>query len=252
VGKPAKVLNAPPAVASLLPEFLRLTDLGRKTVKVPSFSEGISVRDFHSPLDSQERTLWIRQIIKADLPRFAELWWGLYDGGQRSDVWYFTPDPSQTEKKMLSNYEIVDASRAGNGAVALRIQGSMFRPRGAWWIVGKVLTFAASDAGLVFSHVRNAFGFFKGYDLGDTPSTIDISTERELLGRLEGRTFIAVPKKVLRECRFREPQMDESWTFSWEELERTALCVTIKPGVKTTFRAFNEPSFIERGGGSRQ
>ncbi len=247
VGRPAEVLNAPPAVASLLPEFLRVTDLGRKTVKVRSFSEGLSVCDFHLPLDSQGRTLWIRQIIKADLPRFAELWWGLYDRGKRSDVWYFIPTPQFTENKILSNYEIVDASKAGNGAVVLRIQGSQFLSQGAWSIVGKVLTFSASDAGLAFSYVRNAFGLFKGYDTGDEPSTIDISTEQERQGGLEGRTFIAVPERVLRECRVRDPATDDNWEFSWKELERAALCVTKKPGVKRTFRGFDEPSFIERG-----
>jgi hypothetical protein len=116
--------------------------------------------------------------------------------------------------------------------------------------VGKVLTFSASDAGLAFSYVRNAFGFFKGYDLGKSPATIDISTEQELHGRLQGRTFIAVSKRVLRECKFREPRTDENWNLSWEELERAALCVAKKPGAKTTFRAFDESSFVERGGRS--
>ena len=247
VGRPAEVLNAPTTVASFLPELLRLTDLSRETAHATSLPEGLNVRDFHLPLDSRESDLWIRQIVYADHPRIVKLWWGLYDRGQRSDVWYFIPDPSQTENKVLSNYEIVDVLRAGNGAVALRIQGSMFRPQGAWSVMGKVLTISTSDAGLVFSRVCNAFGFFQGYD-----SRIDISTERELKGRFEERTFIAVPERVLRECKFRDPQMDENWKFSWEELEGTALCVTKKPGVKTTFRALDEPSFIERGARSRQ
>jgi len=252
VGRPAEVLNAPTAVASLLPELLRSTGLNRETVNATSLPEGLNVSNFHLPLDSQKRDLWIRQIVYNDHPRIAKLWWGLYDRGQRSDVWYFIPDPSQTENKILSNCEIVDASRAGNSAVVLRIQGSMFRPQGAWLVVGKVLTFSTSDAGLAFSHVCNAFGFFQGYDLGDASSTIDISTERPLQGRMEGRTFVAVPKRVLRECGFRDPRTDENWKFSWEELERSALCVTKKPGVKTTFRALDEPSFIERGGRSRE
>jgi len=128
----------------------------------------------------------------------------------------------------------------------------VFRPQGAWSVMGKVLTFSTSDADLVFSRVCNAFGFFQGYALGDAPSRIDISTERELKGRFEERTFIAVPERLLRECKFRDPQMDENWKFSWKELERIALCVTKKPGVKTTFRSLDKPSFIERGGQSRE
>jgi hypothetical protein len=250
VGRAAVALDAPPGVASLLPEILRLTDRG--TINATSLSEGLNVCDFHLPFDSQEIDLWIRQIVYADHPRIAKLWLALYDRGRRRDIWYFIPDPSRTENKTLSNYEIVDASRTNNGEVALRIQGSMFRPQGAWWIVGKVLTFSPSDAGLVFSHVCNTFEFFHGYDLGDVPPAIDISTERELKGRFEERTFFAIPKEVLRECKFRDPLTDENWKFSWEELEGVALCVTKRPGAKTTFRALNEPSFIERGGRSRE
>jgi hypothetical protein len=250
VGRAGSTLDAPPVIASVLPDVLRLAD--REAINAASLPEGINVRDFHVPLNSQERDLWIRQIVYDRGLRIAKLWWALYDRGQRSDVWYFIPNPSKNENKILLNYEIMDASTAGNGTVALRIKGSMFRPQGAWSIVGKVITFSTSDAGLVFSHVCNAFGFFQGYDIGDGIPPIDISTERELKGRFEDRTYVSVPKEVLRECKFRDPLENESWEFSWDELERVALCVTKEPGVKTTFRSFNEPSFIERGGRSSE
>ncbi len=82
VGKPTGVLNVPTAAASLLPEFLRLTELDRRRVNAPSLPEGLNLYDFHLPLDSRESNLWIRQIVYADHPRIAKLWWALYDRGQ--------------------------------------------------------------------------------------------------------------------------------------------------------------------------
>ncbi len=248
IGWSAGALNAPAVVTSFLPELLRIGDVNRETGDAKGVPEGVDVRDFLLPAESQGRKLWIRQIIYADHPRVAKLWWALYDSGERSDVWYFIPDPSQTESKVLSNYEIVDTSTDGERSVALRIQGTMIRPQGAWWVVGKVFTFSTSNVGLTFSHVCNAFGFFQGYDKSNARSAIDISTERELKVRFEERIFTGVPKSVLKECKFQGPQTDENWSFSWQGLERAALCVTGKPGAKTRFRAFNEPSFIERAG----
>lgn len=80
VEKPAEVLNAPPVVASLLPEFLRLTELN--TRNAPSLPGGLNLHDFHLSSDSKESNLWIRQIVYADHPRIAKLWWALYDRGQ--------------------------------------------------------------------------------------------------------------------------------------------------------------------------
>ena len=60
--------------------------------------------------------------------------------------------------------------------------------------------------------------------------------------------FISKREKALRKCGFQDPLIDPRHMLSWRELERVALCITQKPGAKRSSRAFNEPSFIERGG----
>ncbi len=240
VGKPGEALDAPPAVASLLPKLLRESDFSRKPISI----EGFNVRDFRLPSELWGRKLWLRQIIDLGHPRITELWWALYDHERRSDVWYFSP-LTQTKDKILSNYEIKDVSTAGKDSVVLRIQGSMFRPGGAWWEVGKVLTFSASEDGLTFSRVRNAFGFFHGYDPGNEYT---VSTEQESRGRFEERTFISKQENTLRRCGSPDPLVDGEPKLSWRELERVALCITRRPSAKRSSRAFKEPSFVERGG----
>jgi hypothetical protein len=241
VGKPGTALDASPVVASLLPELLRESDFSRK----PMSPEEYIVRDFRLPSGSWGRKLWLRQIVDFRHPRIFELWWALYDHERRSDVWYFRP---LIGDKILSNYEIKDVSTVGKGSIILRIQGSMYRPGGAWWEVGKVLTFLESEDGLTFSRVRNAFGFFHGYDLGNEPASFTVSTEKESRGRFEERTFITKQEKALRKCGFQDPLMVERQNLPWRVLERVALCITQRPGAKRSSRAFNEPSVIERGG----
>jgi hypothetical protein len=242
VGEPGAVLDASPVVASLLPELLRESDFSRK----PMSPEEYNVRDFRLPSGSWGRKLWLRQIVDFSHLRIHKLWWALYDDERRSDVWYFEPLPQ--DGKILSNYEIENVSTAGKGSVVLLVRGSMYRPGGAWWEVGKVFTFLGSEDGLTFSRVRNAFGFFQGYDLGNEPASIDVSTEKESRGRFEERTFTTKQEKALRKCGFQHPAMVVGPDLSWRELERVALCITQKPSAKRSSRAFNEPSFIERGG----
>jgi hypothetical protein len=242
VGEPGAALDASPVVASLLPELLRDSDFSRK----PMSPEEYNVRDFRLPSGSWGRKLWLRQIVDFSHLRINKLWWALYDDERRSDVWYFEPLPQ--DGKILSNYEIEDVSTAGKGAVVLLVRGSMYRPGGAWWEVGKVFTFSESEVGLTFSGVRNAFGFFRGYDRGRQSSPITVSTEQELRGHFEERIIISKQEKALRKCGFQNPLMVVWPDLSWRELERVALCITQKPGAKRSSRAFNEPSFIERGG----
>jgi hypothetical protein len=210
-----------------------------------------------APIDTQKKSevftlpvddakLVLVQVVDDSHPRIFEVWWALYDGGRRSDVWHFQAFPTRTDNKMLSNYAIDSVAAAGDG-FELRVRGIMFRPQGAWWVTGKTFTFGASPEGFRLTRVRNDFGFFQGYDLGEAPP-IDVATEREAAGRFEVRTYAGVPDKTLRRCGFRDPWLDEEWSFRWEELERVALCVTAVRGAKRTYRAVDAPSFIERGG----
>jgi hypothetical protein len=128
------------------------------------------------------------------------------------------------------------------------VQGYMFRPQGAWWVVGKEWEFALGGNGLTLTRVRNVFGLFRDYDLGDgeTLPPIGVLTEREIGGRYEIRDVDNVSESILHTCGFRDPYLEDDWAFSWDELLKVAQCITSESDAKVTFRDLNSTSFIER------
>ena len=124
-------------VASLIPAVLARPEFATR-VSQPKEPDGqLLVRDFELPLGSIKHRIWIREVSDVSHPRISELWWALYDDGSRTDVWYFTANPDRTDGKMLSNYLLNSVSMATSELAVFRVQGEMFRPGGAWWIVGK-------------------------------------------------------------------------------------------------------------------
>ncbi len=230
--------------AALLPETLPGPGVG---LKPPAASDDLRVQDFELPLRSSKHRLWIRQIENQSY-RIADLWWALYDGGRRSDVWSFGAHPDRTDDKVLSNYILDGFSMPAQDGVIFRVRGEMFRPQGAWWIVGKEWSFKVGDSALTLARVWNDFGFFQGYDNGKETALLSVSTERETGDRIEIRTLASVSKKTQRACGFRDPEEDNTWATSWVRLGQVAQCITRRPGAKITFRKLETPSFIERGG----
>lgn len=237
VGGPAPQ-REPPGPA-LLPDTLG-ADLG-------DLPEETAVRDFRLP-PVFRGALVLRQVIDHSHPRISQLWWALYDNGRRSDVWYFTALPERNDDKVLANYEIESITQVG-ATIEFRIRGTMFRPQGAYSLVGKAFVFSIGDSALVLSRVRNVFGFF-GSD-GDGGPSVGVRAELERAGRFEERAASTAPAALLRRCGFRDPDTDE-WRFSWAALNQAATCVTAGRSASRTYRAFTEPSFIERGGGARR
>ncbi|HET6177304.1 MAG TPA: hypothetical protein VFE61_10245 [Candidatus Sulfotelmatobacter sp.] len=206
------------------------------------------MQDFPLPFQNT-RELFLRQIItNQESARINELWWALYDDGMRSDVWYFKADPRRTDGKALSNYQLEEVLKSGQNSVALRVHGEMFRPQGAWWIVGKMFGFSLADRNVGLTRVQNSFGFFQDYDIGTSPAGINVSTEHEVNEELETHTYESVPDRVLSACGFRDPQSDAGWEFNWLVFERVALCVTAKPDARPSRRKRDQPSFVELGG----
>jgi hypothetical protein len=242
----AERLAAPPAVAALLPRALaarRVLPLSEE----PGADE-LTLTDFPLPLPAWPRRVLLRQVVDSRHPRITELWVALYDGGERSDVRHFQALPKLTDNKQLPNYWI-DGTEAGpEGTVLVRLRGTMFRPQGAWWAAGKVVTLAAARGVLAYAHVRNAFGFIKDYDrrgdASDPPPALSASAEREAGGRLERRDLSPVPLEVLKSC---GAASSDEIGETWDEMEKIAESVTRAPGSTASSRAAEEPSFAERG-----
>jgi hypothetical protein len=211
----------------------------------------VDVRDSQLRVRDPSKKLFLRQVVVSNAgARITNLWWALYDDWRRSDVWYFQMDPEQNDAKILSNYEIESVLATDRG-VELQIWGTMFRPQGAWWITGKVFSFSLSGDSLTLASVRNDFGIFQSYDLGDVPPSIDVTTERETDKGFEIRSYDTVPKALLRQCGFRNPLSEYRGKFVWTEFERAARCVTKTSNVPAFYRGLDEPSFVERGGDRR-
>jgi hypothetical protein len=243
---------APPELRKVMPEEIQATSSSLQTSVRgdPDTGNDLEIRDFPLPLPEALGEVSLRQIvIGAQSRRITELWWVLYSNAQRSDVWHFTGDPRNTESKMLSNYSIESIVPSGD-TLEIRVRGEMFRPQGAWWVTGKAFLFSWQGSSLVLSRVQNTFVFFQDYDIGDSPATIDVLTENDVNGGFESRSVDAVSDAVLRKCRFKDPSVDEDWKFNWTDMEYTALCVTKSQKLRTSYRAFDEPSFVERGGKS--
>jgi|CXWL01.1.fsa_nt_gi hypothetical protein len=239
----------PPAlrIAVFLPETLRHPGFTSRPPAREESSEALTVHDFELTSRSSNRRLWVREIVDYSHPRITQLWWAFYDDGRRSDVWNFMAASDRTDNKMLANYRLDSVSMPTKDAAIFNVRGEMFRPGGAWWVVGKEWLFAVSDSGISLARVRNVFGLSRGYDTGEAPASLSVSTEREVGGRYEIRAVDAVQDTTLRACRFRDPLLDDTWEFSWAGLLQVAQCITSEPDATVEFRGLKDASFIERG-----
>src|SRR5215472_11454144 len=252
VGEKEDHLQIPSFLVELLPARIQAVNFtSRKTVREMHDGElelQAEIRDFHLLMGQARGDLWLRQIsVGTGAARITQLWWALYDHGHSTDVWYFTANPERTDSKALSNYEIQAASATAD-SVKLRVYGSMFRPGGAWWVTGKTFFFAVEGKALRLSRVTNDFGFFQDYGVADTSDSVDVTTEQEVGGCFQISSYDKIQEPILRACRFRNPLADEPWEFNWMRMERTTHCFADKVKARVSYRSFDQPSFVERGG----
>jgi hypothetical protein len=239
----ADALTAPAPVAALLPRTLPA--LPARTPSPAADGEEIAFQDFPVPLPNAPGRVSLRQVNDSSHPRISELWLALYDQGRRSDVWHFQAYPNP-DGKLLPNYWIESTHPGPGGGVVLRLRGSMFRPQGAWWATGKLVTLTATEGALRFAHVRNAFGFLHEYDRGDgaDPPT-DVRTEREVGGRFEMHDLDPAPEALMKGCGL--DLSSEGIPDDWDEVQKIADCISGAPGHSVSSRTPQEPSYPERG-----
>lgn len=237
-------------VAFLIPEALAKPEFASGTSRAVEPDGELLVRDFELPLRSIKHRVWIRELLDVSHPRISKLWWALYDHGRRSDVWYFEASPDRMDDKMLSNYRLDSLSTPEKSHVVFRVQGEMFRPGGAWWVVGKEFVFRTSASAITFAHVRNAFAYFHSYDTDSSGGVLSVSTENEVNGRFETREIDPVSESSAGVCGFRDPVLAEDWEFSWQQLDNAARCIVSERGAVIGHRDLRAASFVERAGSS--
>jgi hypothetical protein len=247
----AERLNVPAEVSVFLPLALARSAPLPDPEKLPE----ISVADIPLPVPRWPRPALLRQVARSGA-RIDELWLALYDGGRRSDVWYFEAMPGRTDGKLLANYRVRGARAGEGGTVVLHLDGSMYRPQGGWWINAKDVTFAVRGDALAVQHVRGAYGFIHDYDrLPDDGRAEDdekeeepafsVTVEREVEGRFERRDLYPVTAAAIKACGG-DVEGDHIEPGA-VDLETVAACVTRDPKSTVTQRRLDEPSFAERG-----
>ena len=96
VGVPGGPVTIPTRVARFLPEAIPTNSHSNSSTLMSPETHGW-IRDFPLPVKNTPRGLLVRQIVVSEeTARIKELWWALYDDGNRSDVWYFRGDPTRT------------------------------------------------------------------------------------------------------------------------------------------------------------
>ena len=121
----------------------------------------------------------------------------------------------------------------------LRMRGQMYR-NGYSSEKGVELALAMTEHGLRLEQVCNSFIFLNDREVIRT-ETCDgnICTKREVTD---------APSRLLKSCKYVDPQTDDHWRFDWDKLLGVATCVTRSTLATVTTRKSAEPSFIEVGG----
>ena len=101
---------------------------------------------------------------------------------------------------------------------------------------------------LRFSQVTNDFVFFHDYEVADASDSVDVTTEQEVGGQFQISSYDKIQEPILRACRFPDPLADDTWEFNWARMERTTRCFANKVKARVSYRSFDQPSFVERGG----
>src|SRR5215470_4656259 len=65
-----------------------------KSTDADDFSTRVQAKDFLlTPQDAPARRILRQVVASTTTARITDLWWALYDGQERSDVWHFNADP---------------------------------------------------------------------------------------------------------------------------------------------------------------
>jgi hypothetical protein len=235
---PAEAETCGPEVSRLLPA--RLEESATAATEEDGLCDEFESRDFDLPASGALR---LRQVVDRNHPRIAVQYWAVYEGGVRSDLWWFAPLPERTGGKLLSPYEVSVVEATPDGFV-LRTCGIMVRPHGAWWARGSDLAFTASGGKIAYRSIGLRFAAGREADLGDEPvPRAWLRTERTDAARgiVETREVAALPA-VQQACGFGENLEDAGC----DDLERFARCATARPEAEVGTGPAGEPPFPER------
>ncbi len=226
----------PSAVAAALPARLAgAPHAGDEVRDEDGYPVEVAIADFPVPLRGRRTGIVLREVRDTS-HRIHLVWWAVYAGGRRRDLWFFSADPVRTEGKALANPAIEKLRRARDGTIAVDVVASMFRPQGAEWTSAWTLSFEETAQGLDYRRAEERYGMSRGYDMGDTVPPTTYWTARRLDRSVELKIADDVPEVLLESC-----------GGDTRDAEAIARCVTSKARVRISTRPFATRASIERG-----
>jgi hypothetical protein len=204
------------------------------------------VRDVVLPLPARTAPVWLREVEDARHPRISSLWWALYEGGVRREVWFYSAIPARTEGKLLGNYAVESVGTTAANDLVLRLRSRMLRPGGAWWIAGRELTLRVAGDAITLAAVLTPFAFTRGYDSGEDVGSLTVASERRVEAGIELRRRDDVGESLVVACGLRDREAALEDAPAWSALEQAAQCIISGEGTTIVTRAAAEPGFAER------
>ena len=190
-------------------------------------------------------------IVASDPDRV--LWWALYDGGFRSDLWTFAANRIRHDGKILSDYRLnaiveagsmveastqVDATQPRN--LVLQVAGELDSAEG-WRRGGYEWTLTERGDSLVVTGARTVFDLYRP---AGEKSVIEAIGETSSEDRIQIAQVAAGPS-LLEACGLSDPG-EAAWEFSWTQLSEAAECLLAGPEAKRSIRTANDRTFLER------
>lgn len=230
-------------VIDSLPDNLRWP-----TIEAVEDEDGTIVQDF--PIDGldSERQVWVREIRVTTKGGVDIVWWALYDGGLRSDLWTYAANRIRHDGKVLNDYRLHSIVQAPSEPTAPK--SLLFQVRGeldakdGWRRSGFEWTLSQREDSLVVSGCRTVFDLYRPAE-GD--SSIEASAETASGDQVQVAHVKSTPD-LLAACGLSDPG-EAAWEFSWTQLSEAAQCLLGGAEAQQSTRSPDARTFIERGSG---
>lgn len=217
----------------------------------------VTVDDFPLPTAEGEPALTLRQVVAWPESRVKEVYWALYEGGRRQDVWWYTPVHRRAEGKVLPNHRLYTVSRRDDGRFVLHGVGAWDPAGGSYFERGEELFFRLERGELRFELLLAPYGFFQSEPVVESAEDdldyrlhYSAFVERLVAGpegeRIERRALDQASDELVARCAARGE--DGEPCVECGEASDFARCLAESPQVVVTSRRPDEPSFVEVGG----
>lgn len=241
-----------------LPGLLLVIDSLPDNLRWPSVDmvqdeDGTIVQDFPISGFGPDREIWIREIRVTTKGGIDVLWWALYDGGFRSDLWTYAANRIRHDGKVLNDYRLnaivepgsmvesaTDVAATQPRNLILRVAGEL-DATDAWRRSGYEWTLTQREDSLVVTGSRVVFDLYRP---AGQQSAIEALSETAYGDQFQ-IARVAAKSSLLEACGLSDPG-DVAWEFSWSELSEATECLVSGPEATKSTRTTSDRTVIEQ------